>query len=104
MKLWSVRPPQGESSFITFQEWEERQARQWMRDHDHWIQNPSSILFGATLELVEFESEHERIQREHAVFKAALELIKTNAASHYETGGRWYYATANHALLHEAKP
>jgi hypothetical protein len=44
-----------------------------MEEHQNYITMPGSMLFGATLELYEWESEDERIKREHGELLAALE-------------------------------
>ena len=63
MKEWMVRDPNTKGIIITFPASEEHDAREWMREHDRYIKQEGSSLHGATLELVEFETREERIEK-----------------------------------------
>lgn len=75
MKEWMVLDPNTRGIFIAFPQSEEHDAREWMREHDRYIKQEGSPLHGATLELVEFETREERIERERARYYSALEII-----------------------------
>lgn len=70
MKEWMVRDPNTKGIIITFPASEEHDAREWMREHDRYIKQEGSSLHGATLELVEFETREERVE------KAVRELVE----------------------------
>ena len=72
MKEWMVLDPNTKGVFITFPQSEEHEAREWMREHDHYIKQEGSPLHGAALELVEFETREERIKK---ALKASQEAL-----------------------------
>jgi len=63
MKQWTVWNKGKTGIIITFDEWEEREAREWMKGHEKYINQSGSTLEGATLELREFETKSERHAR-----------------------------------------
>lgn len=63
MRQWAVWSKGKTGIIITFPEWSDREAREWMKDHEKYINQPGSPLEGATLELWEFETKAERHAR-----------------------------------------
>ena len=77
MKAWFVYSKQEPGAdhrgvIITFPEFQEWKAREWMKQNQKYIDQPGSPLGGATLELVEFETEEEKTARERDEAREAL--------------------------------
>lgn len=63
LKEWTVWNKAKTGIFITFPDWCEREAREWMKEHEKYVNMPGSDLEGAILEIREFETKTERHAR-----------------------------------------
>ena len=70
MKEWRVyakpKPGQTPGIIITFPEWDEPGAREWFKEHQ--TTKPGHFYEGMTLELVEYETREERIEKALAFY------------------------------------
>lgn len=77
MKEWRVyakdRPDHPRGVIIWWPEWDEREARAWFKEHS--TEEADHFYEGMTLELVEFETKEERIEKERDRYRKALEII-----------------------------
>lgn len=74
MKEWRVyakpKPGQTPGIIITFYEWDEPGAREWFKEHQ--TTKPGHFYEGMTLELVEFETREERIEKERDLYRETI--------------------------------
>ena len=79
LKQWTVFSKQEPDKdhrgvIIWWPEWDGREARKWFRENVEKAE-PGHFYHGATLELDEFETREERIEKERDRYRAALEII-----------------------------
>jgi hypothetical protein len=77
MKEWRVyakdRTDHNWAVIIWWPEWDEREAKAWFKEHS--TEHADHFYGGMTLELVEFETKEERIEKERDRYRDALERI-----------------------------